>query len=125
MSAPVFRYLLNPQGVSAASQGQPKALESLYVTRRLLRERESFGLHHDEASCAHFLHMVLLTYHRTRKLGKNCHYSVFLAQRQLYETYFENIPVMEKYAPLAAALRKGRFRRYVWLCETMWLGGSL
>ena len=125
VSAPVFWYLLNPKGVSASSQGQPKALESLYVTRRLLRERESFGLCHDEASCAHFLHMVLLTYHRTRKLGNNCHYSVFLAQRQLYKTYFENIPVMEKYASLAAALRKGRFRRYVWLCETMWLGGSL
>lgn len=123
VSTPVFYYLLNPQGVSAASQGQPKALESLYVTRRLLEERGRFGLQPDEAFLTHFLHMVLLTYHRTRRVGQGTAYPVFEAQRGLLERYFGGIPVAKKYAPLAKALEKGRFRRYVWLCETMWLGG--
>lgn len=124
VSAPVFFYLQNPQGVSAASQGQPKSLESVYVTRRLLRERAHFGLTMDEAFCGHFLQMVVLTYHRTRYLGKQVIYPVFQAQRELFESCFGGIPVAGKYASLAAALEKGQFRRYVWLCETMWLGGK-
>ena len=124
VSAPIFTYLINPEGVSASSQGQPKALESLYVTRRLLRERELFGLKPDEAACAHFLEMVLLTYHRTRRVGRQAIYPVFLAQRQLYSRYFQDILPPEGRKRLASALEKGRFRRYVWLCEMLWLRGK-
>lgn len=124
VSAPIFTYLINPDGVSASSQGQPKALESLYVTRRLLAEREQFGLHPDEKSCAHFLEMVLLTYHRTRRVGAQAIYPVFLAQRQLYSRYFAGIPAPAGRKGLADSLEKGAFRRYVWLCETLWLRGE-
>lgn len=120
IGTPVFAYLLNPQGVSAASQGRPKALESLYVTRRLLEERAAFGLRYDADAYIHFLHMVLLTYHRTRLLGKNVPYGVFLCQRQLQGRYFSGMRA-ERFASLAQALEKGQFRRYLWLCETLWL----
>lgn len=125
VSSPIFYYLLNPQGVSAASRGQKKSLESVYVTRRLLRERERFGLTVDAPFCGHFLHMVALTYHRTRHLGRQALYPVFLAQREMFQAYFGEIPVEGKFAPLARALRKGQFRRYVWQCEVLWLGGTL
>ena len=125
VSSPIFWYLLNPQGVSAASRGQRKSLESVYVTRRLLRERGRFALAVDAPFCGHFLHMVVLTYHRTRRLGKGALYPVFLAQREMFHGYFDGAAVPEIFAPLAQALRKGQFRRYVWLCETMWLGGKL
>ena len=120
IDTPVFAYLLNPQGVSAASQGRPKALESLYITRRLLKERASFGLNYDADAYTHFLHMVLLTYHRTRLLGKNVPYGVYLCQRQLQKQYFSGLTA-HRYASLAQALEKGKFRRYLWLCETLWL----
>ena len=120
IDTPVFAYLLNPQGVSAASQGRPKALESLYITRRLLKERAAFGLNYDADAYTHFLHMVLLTYHRTRLLGKNVPYGVYLCQRQLQKQYFSGLTA-HRYASLAQALEKGRFRRYLWLCETLWL----
>ena len=121
IDAPVFAYLLNPLGVSAASQGRPKSLESLYVTRRLLKEREFFGLRYDQDAYTHFLHMVLLTYHRTRLLPKDVPYAVFLCQRQLQSTYFSGVSAPESYASLAESLEKGRFRNYLWLCETLWL----
>ena len=121
IDAPVFAYLLNPQGVSAASQGRPKSLESLYVTRRLLKEREFFGLRYDQDAYTHFLHMVLLTYHRTRLLPKDVPYAVFLCQRQLQSTYFSGVSAPKSYASLAESLEKGRFRNYLWLCETLWL----
>ena len=65
--------------------------------------------------------MVLLTYHRTRLLPKDVPYAVFLCQRQLQSTYFPGIPAPERYASLAESLEKGRFRNYLWLCETLWL----
>ena len=121
VSTPIFAYLLNPQGVSAASQGQPKALESLYVTRRLLQERQAFGLGQTREDYTHFLHMVLLTYHRTRGLSRLVPCLIFEAQRQLQRTYFAGLSPVPPYEGLAKALEKGQFRRYLWLCETLWL----
>lgn len=124
VDTPVFAYLINPLGVSAASQGRPKALESLYVTRRLLEERAQFGLGYDAQAYNHFLHMVLLTYHRTRRLGKDVPYGVFLCQRQLQKRYFSG-QTAARFPALAEALEKGQFRRYLWLCETLWIRGRM
>lgn len=124
VSTPIFSYYINPSGVSAASQGQPKALESLYVTQRLLEERSHFGLKADIGAYTHFLHMVLLTYHRTRRLGHSVPYGVFLSQQQLQHRYFSRLSidcVPASFRPLAQALEGNRFRRYLWLCETLWL----
>lgn len=121
VSTPIFAYLLNPQGVSAASQGKLKALESLYVTRRLLQERQAFGFESTPQDYTHFLHMVLLTYHRTRGLPRQVPYLIFEAQRQLQQTYFQGLSPVPPYEGLAQALNKGQFRRYLWLCETLWL----
>ena len=119
VEAPVFTYLLNPQGVSAASQGKKKSVESLYVTRALLAEKEKFGLPYDEAAYRHFLHMVLLTYHRTRLLDKTVSYAVFLGQRELQRRFFEGLQPANH--ALAEALEQGNYRKYLWLCETLWL----
>lgn len=125
IDSPVFCYLLNPLGVSAASQGRPKALESLYITRRLLRERASFGLEYDADAYAHFLHMVLLTYHRTRRLPRQVPYCVFRCQQQLQRSFFAGAIAPERYGALAASLEKGQFRRYLWLCESLWIRGGM
>ena len=119
VEAPVFTYLLNPQGVSAVSQGKKKAVESLYVTRGLLAEKPKFGLTYDEAAYRHFLHMVLLTYHRTRLLDKTVSYAVFLGQRELQKRYFSGLKPSNP--ALAEALKTGNYRKYLLLCETLWL----
>lgn len=119
VEAPVFTYLLNPQGVSAVSQGKKKAVESLYVTRALLAEKPKFGLKYDETAYRHFLHMVLLTYHRTRLLDKTVSYAVFQGQRELQRRYFEGLTLSKP--ALAEALEQGNYRKYLWLCETLWL----
>ncbi len=119
VEAPVFTYLLNPRGVSAASQGKKKSVESLYVTKALLAEKPKFGLKYDEAAYRHFLHMVLLTYHRTRQLDKTVSYAVFLGQRELQKRYFSGLKPSNP--TLAEALETGSYRKYLWLCETLWL----
>lgn len=127
IDAPVFTYLLNPKGVSASSQGQKKAVESLYITRRLLDEKERFGLSCDEKAYRHFLHMVLLTYHRTRLLDEQISYAVFLGQKELRDGYFANVQPPKSAKALSQALQTGNYRKYLWLCETMWIrtGGKV
>ena len=39
----------------------------------------------------------------------------------LYLKYFSGVSAPKSYAPLAESLEKGRFRNYLWLCETLWL----
>lgn len=127
VDVPVFTYLLNPKGVSASSQGQKKAVESLYITRRLLDEKECFGLGCDEKAYRHFLHMVLLTYHRTRLLDEHISYAVFLGQKELRDGYFADVRPPKSAEGLAEALKTDNYRKYLWLCETMWIrtGGKV
>lgn len=117
----VFVYLLNQSGVSYTSQGRPKAIDSLYVTRLLLGEKQCYGLKPDAESYRHFLHMVLLTYHRTRRLEGDVLRGVFHCQCQLRRQYFPALSAPEEYSALEQALEKENFRQYLWQCETMWL----
>ena len=118
---PVFVYLLNQSGVSYTSQGQPKAIDSLYVTEALLGEKGLFGLPLDAEGYRHFLHMVLLTYHRTRRLEGDVIRAVFQCQCGLRLRYFPDQTAPEEYRKLEEALKKEQFRRYLWQCETLWL----
>lgn len=120
----VFVYLLNQSGVSYTSQGRPKAIDSLYVTRALLGERHLFGLKPDGECYRHFLHMVLLTYHRTRWLEGKVICAVFQCQCQLRQQYFPDLPGAPEYRKLTEALKKKNFRQYLWQCEILWLRQS-
>lgn len=122
---PVFTYFLNEAGVSFTSQGKRKAIDSLYVTEALLAERAKFSLAFDGDAYRHFLHMVLLTYHRTAQLDEKVLYGIFLCQRQLREMYFPDFCQGGSYAALEEALRRGSFRNYIWCCETQWVRQKL
>ena len=117
----VFVYLLNQSGVSYTSQGRPKAIDSLYVTEALLGEKHLFGLPLDGECYRHFLHMVLLTYHRTRRLEGDVIRAIFQCQCRLRRQYFPDSTAPEEYRTLDRALRQENFRQYLWQCETMWL----
>lgn len=41
---PVYRYRINSQGITSTAAGQPKVLDSIYITQRLLNDREKLGI---------------------------------------------------------------------------------
>lgn len=114
----VFAYLQNESGVSAASVGRPKSLDSLYITGSLLADKPKFGLPYDREAYEHFLYMMLLTYHRTCALDGKIQCALFRQQQALKSTYFPDMSVGTK---LEKALVSGNFSAYLRCCEFGWL----
>ena len=83
-----YKYYSNEEGITATAKGNPKSIDSLWITMRLLEERNKFQLSYTMASYAYFLYMVKLTYQRTKHLGVQVAQSVFVVQRMLLDRYY-------------------------------------
>lgn len=115
-----YKYFANEAGIIATSKGKPKSLDSLWITKRLLQEREAFHLQLTQDSFAYFLNMVKLTYHRTKYLGAEVAQAVFVLQRMLLNRYYSAYETISggKIVKLKKALRTNDFRRYILACES-------
>lgn len=132
VSAIVYAYRDNPAGISHRSHGNPRVLDALWVTRRMLADSRSLGIRHDTA----FLDMVLTdlrnTYCRVTSL-RNRHVSrdLFVSLCGLLREYFPAVSsggpsaLSEKNSvltadaslrPLEASLRTGDFAAFRLYC---------
>lgn len=132
VSAVVYAYRDNLAGISHRSHGNPRVLDALWVTRRMLADSRSLGIRHDTA----FLDMVLTdlrnTYCRVTSL-RNRHVSrdLFVALCGLLREYFPAVSsggpsaLSEKNSvltadaslrPLEASLRRGDFAAFRLYC---------
>lgn len=132
VSAVVYAYRDNPTGISHRSHGNPRVLDALWVTRRMLADSRSLGIRHDTA----FLDMVLTdlrnTYCRVTSL-RNRHVSrdLFVALCGLLREHFPAVSsggpsaLSEKNSvltadaslhPLEASLRTGDFAAFRLYC---------
>lgn len=107
----VYGYTVNPNGVTMQSQFKPKSLDSLYITKRLLKEKEKFGLMLDRNSFEYFLRMVRLTYRRTAYVDGKIAKCIFVEQCALYKC-FHDID-SNKYPLLQKSLQKHNYRLYL------------
>ena len=114
-----YRYFVNEHGITATAKGKPKSLDTLWITIRLLKEREVFGLVHTQHSYEYFLKMVRLTYQRTKYLGVHTAKCVFVMQSMLLEKYYASYQTTAgpKMRRLEEALRNQNFRKYLLACE--------
>ena len=115
-----YRYYSNESGMTATSRGNPKSLDSLWITRRLLEERKLFGLDYTQESYEYFLSMVNLTYQRTKYLGAEVAQSVFVVQKMLMDQYYTGYSCTSnpKKIKIQEALQKNDFRKYILACES-------
>lgn len=116
---PCYEYLINPQGISAQAAAKPKALDSLWVYRRIQADRERFSLPLTQGDYEHFLLMVRLTYSRTRGLSLDVRKSIFTLQQQLKQQYFGGFASGRGRASRAVewALNRGNYRLYAFWGE--------
>lgn len=114
-----YKYYSNESGITAISKGSKKSLDSLWITRRLLQERELFGLEYTQQSYEYFLSMVNLTYHRTKLLGPEIAQCIFVVQRMLMNQYYAGYSCVcdHKKGRIQEALQKNDFRKYILACE--------
>lgn len=113
-----YKYYSNEAGITAIARTKPKALDSLWITMRLLEDRKKYGLSYIQASYGYFLSMVSLTYHRTKHLGVQTARSIFVVQRMLMDQYYCGYQIEDdnKKLHIQKALRENNFRKYVLAC---------
>lgn len=113
-----YKYYSNEKGITMTANGNEKSIDSLWVTMRLLKERENFHLSYTQSSYEHFLSMVGLTYHRTKYLDIYTAQCIFVVQRMLMEHYFRDYKTVasSKKQQIEIALRTNNFRKYVFAC---------
>lgn len=109
----IYEYTSNPVSITHTAAGNPKSLDSLYITEALLKDKVMFGLKLDSKDLNYFLKMVRLTYARTEACDVTIVKSVFKVQCELYRQ-FENIkPCDVKNQDLENALRTEDYRAYL------------
>lgn len=99
--------------------GRPKALDSVYITVRLLEDKEKFGLPLSEDDYNAFLRMVKLSYYRTRWLNEKIRRCVFVTQVALFNKYFQCFhgKAAQREMKIEKALTEEDYRQYLRCCE--------
>lgn len=109
----IYEYTSNPVSITHTTAGNPKSLDSLYITEALLKDKSRFGLELDSKDLRYFLKMVRLTYARTEACKVVIVRSVFIVQCELYQQFDKVRSVDEKDRELERALRNRDFKGYL------------
>lgn len=110
----VYRYRLNPEGISARSRNHAKILDCYWITARLLRDRETLGLSNDRKFAEVILREFCINEIRLSETGnRQLEQDVFRMSVALWKEFF---PSCLSDHPLVHALQKQDFGAYRLLC---------
>ncbi|MDC7953825.1 glycosyltransferase family 2 protein [Liquorilactobacillus mali] len=91
----VYRYRRNPRGITAISATKLKVIDSLWVTRQLLSDRQKLNLGFNEGIYKVTLQQMCTNFIRFRFLSGQVKRATFVIQRQIINDYFENFRFKE------------------------------
>ena len=104
----------NPQGITAASRGRPKAIDTCWITQQLMAERETLGLPKDEAYFAQLIDQIRLNHYRVKALPKDIQEAAFVLTCGLLNTRFPTFP---QQTTLTKALKEKNFGTFQMCCK--------
>ena len=112
------RYRQNPQGIVRSSHGNPKSLDSLWITLALREDRRRLGFEDDQTYYEYLLNMLLLTFRRTEALGDEVGRAAFALQRDLLLRDFSAFSTARPdFRMLERAVREGDWGRCRLFCS--------
>lgn len=116
--AVVYEWRKNRKSISFSSVGNPRVMDTIYVTIRLLDDRRLLGLPMDERIYETLLNQFKVNTKRVYSLGnKKADYANFIISKALLDQYF---PVRKyhstRHKETETALLNGDFRRFVLSC---------
>lgn len=111
----VYEWRRNTASISFSSRGKPKILDTVYVTLRLLADRERLGLAADDGFRRTLLHQFKVNAVRTHTLGdRRADYANFVVSKSLYDKYLAGEPSLgNRHKELAAALARDDYKRFL------------
>ena len=107
----VYRYRLNPKGITSTSGSSKRSVESFYITALCLKEFPAFHVRYDQRAYEYILRQCLMNWSRTRKRPKDVREAIFVLECGLLEKYFKDLH-SEKNMDVETALRKRQFLKF-------------
>ena len=111
-----YGYRINESGIVRSSVGKPRAVETYWITEKLLREHEDAGLPMDESFYAYLLLQARLNHLRVENLPEEVQESVFLLTCALLERAFPGITIPGQ-KNLQKALKTRDFGMFKMCCK--------
>ena len=118
LSRETLRYRQNPHGIVRTSRGNPKSLDSLWITLALRQDRLYLGYPDDQAYYEYLLNMLVITRRRTEALGDRVGMAVFALQREFLLRDFSAFSTKRNpVRMLEQAVWDGDYGRYRLFCS--------
>lgn len=117
----VYEYFINPSGITGSSKGKAKAIDSFYVTKRLLEDRRKLGVNFTVEDYRFFLGQVRMNWNRTRLLSERVRRAIFVETCALNRIYFgewTNVEFDGIYSRIKESLDDKNYRIYVSVMKT-------
>lgn len=104
----------NPKGITAASRGRSKAIDTWWITEQLISERAALSLPKDEAYFAQLIDQIKLNHYRIKALPENIQEAVFTLTCALLT---EQFPTFPQETTLTKALKTKNFGTFKMCCK--------
>lgn len=113
----VYKYRINPSGITLTSRGKPKILETLYVTLKLIKDRAKLGMDNDANFYDSLLYQAKMNQIRLGTFkDRHAQKAAFLVMRDIImkcglKTKSSRLRQIEE------ALLANDFPRFLWICN--------
>lgn len=114
----VYNYTMNPAGITANSRKRPKAIDSLWITLQLHKDRQKLGLENDQSYYEYILNMISISYRRAENQGEDVKKAMFVVWKDFLEKEFSGFDTVNKNKKiLQQAVLEGNFKLYSLACK--------
>lgn len=98
ISSIVYNYAWNPDGITSKSTGQPKLVDTYWVTKQLYLDRVNLGIPFNCSDYKVFLNQVIMNHSRVKTYGsKKLEIALLAAHNQIMQKFFPNIESSDKF----------------------------
>lgn len=114
----VYEYRINYSGICAVSVGKPKVIDTLWITLRLIKDRERLGLPFDSQFPDQLVHQCKVNTQRIYTLcDKKANLANFQASKELYLHYCKNSSCLRATSkPIEEAFLKDDYYQFLLGC---------
>lgn len=117
----VCYYRQNPAGITKSSRGKPKSIDTYWIHRSVMQDRQKLGLVTDCAFYEHLLRMIVLSYQRTEAEPDAVKISMFVLWKEMLEQEKKGeFAINSRYKYLEKAILEGDYKKYSILCKYYW-----
>lgn len=114
----VYERRTTPGSITQSQEGNPKSIDTVWVTLSLLKDRKKLGLTADSDLLDYMLTMVVLSQHRLQNHRRQIQLAAFRIYQEILNTECRNLHTSyAKRRTLECALREGNFEKFLLYCK--------